>query len=425
MILRTAKLAIPGLVCAVVVSAPSSAQNLLNNGSFDTNVDGWTIPASTVTTTFRGDLGSTLTGGSGPGCMEVSHDSNTGGTNGPFQQVAVTAGTTYTLSVGFRVPSADNPAVSVWVDLAWVDEFGITISWYDSLYDSISTRDAWFGMSGSTTAPAGAVGARVFLRVGAPSDDLETRASVALFDDVSLVQVTGNEVTQELYVPAGAAVHGQQSTYWSTDGWFSNLTDTTVSISGSFLRQGQDNSAAVASPTVLGSVSPEGFVKLDDLVSMLGVSEAAGGICLVASATGIGLPSELVKATTHTYTPNPYGDGVYGQGIPAVSAGTLGTAIVPGVFQGSELRTNVGALNTSSSSISLKVTVLNAAGNEEASTTWTLQPYEQRQVALPSLGISSLSGGTVKFELQGSGSFRGYTSTVDQSSGDAVYNEAR
>jgi hypothetical protein len=95
------------------------------------------------------------------------------------------------------------------------------------------------------------------------------------------------------------------------------------------------------------------------------------------------------------------------------------------VFQGSELRTNVGALNTSGSSISLRVTVLNAAGNEEASTTWTLQPFEQRQVSLPSLGLSNLTGGTVVFELQGGGSFRGYTSTVDQNSGDAVYNEAR
>ena len=419
-------LTLPLCVLAALLTGPTvQAQNLLSNGTFDTGVSGWSVPSSSITLAFRGDTGSTLPGGSDAGCLEVSHAFWNGSASGPYQQVAVTAGTSYTLAASFWVPTADNTARSAWVDLAWLDTNGLTISWYEDLLDSDISHDTWLRMSGTTTAPSGAVWAEVWLRVGTPAVPGETRPGVILYDDVSLVQVTATETTQSLFVPAGAAIHGQAGTYWSTDGWFSNLTEATVSISGAFLRQGQDNTSAVGSPTALGTVPPKGFVKLDDLATMLGVSEATGGIYLHASATGVGLPAELVKVTSHTFTPNPYGGGFYGQGIPAVSAGALSTGIVPGVFQGSTLRTNVGALNTSSGTISLKVTVLNAAGNEEASTTWTLQPYEQRQVGLPSLGVSSLSGGTVVFVLQGSGSFRGYTSTVDQHSGDAVFNEAR
>jgi len=69
--------------------------------------------------------------------------------------------------------------------------------------------------------------------------------------------------------------------------------------------------------------------------------------------------------------------------------------------------------------------VYKADGGQAKSVNWTLQPYEQRQVSLPSLGVNELDGGLVTFTAGRGTSFRGYTSTVDQNSGDAVYNEAR
>jgi len=288
-----------------------------------------------------------------------------------------------------------------------------------------AAQDTWVRLSTTVSAPAAATKARVWFGIFPSQDESEPDPAIVYWDDIYLAAAEGGEVVQSLFVPAAAAVHGQQGTYWSTDGWFSSLVDATVTVSGAFLYQGQDNSAAVANPSVLGTIPPDGFTKLADLVTMLGLSEKTGGLYLELSATGGSLPAALGTATTHTYTPNPSGDGVYGQGIPAVPAGTLTKTVVPGVFQGSEMRTNVGALNTSGGTLTLDVTILNAAGNEVGSATWTLQPYEQRQVSLPSLGVTTLDGGTVIFEMSGHGSYRAYTSTVDQESGDAVYNAAR
>jgi len=269
------------------------------------------------------------------------------------------------------------------------------------------------------------VSARLWLGVRTSYEAGETRPGIVILDDALIAPVAPTSVDQNLFVPAGAAAHGLNQTYWSTGGWVSNLTDVTLTVSGGFLRQGQHNSSTVQSPTLLGTISPHGFLRLVDLVSVVGGTEDAGDLYFLASGEGVGLPLEPMSVTTHTFTSNPFGGGVYGRGIPAVSAGTEDTTAVPGVFQNADLRTNIGALNTSAQTITLGVVVFDPSGAAVASATWTLQPYQQRQVSLPSLGVTSLDWGTVVFQLDGGGSYRGHTSTVDQASGDAVYNAAR
>ena len=413
------------LVCtAMLLTGAASAGNLVTNPSFDTDASGWfLLDTASYRYSHRADMGSTLAGGSGPGCLEVDLMTYGGAWGGSYQSgMTVQAGTEYTLEASVYLPAENNSATGA-VLMVQLSKANGQPAGYKMIEQS-PTPGAWTRFTGTITAPAEAARAEVKIGVRPPNSSTETRPAVALFDDVFFGSGTDTTVTTSLFVPAAAAVHGAAGTYWSTNGWISNLSGSTVSIRGAFLRQGQDNTSAVGSPMVLGSVPPRGFTKVDDLVTALGGSEVTGGIYLAATATGDPLPAELVTVTTHTFTPNPYGDGVYGQGIPAVPAGTLAKATVPGVFQSSDLRTNVGALNTSSSTITVSVKVYDSAGTQKASASWTLQPYEQRQVSLPTLGVSQLEGGLVVFN-SGSTSYRGYTSTVDQNSGDAVYNEAR
>ncbi|MCD4748326.1 MAG: hypothetical protein K8R59_03040, partial [Thermoanaerobaculales bacterium] len=118
--------------------------------------------------------------------------------------------------------------------------------------------------------------------------------------------------------------------------------------------------------------------------------------------------------------------GSYGQGIPAVGPGVVGVTVAPGAWQNADRRTNVGALNTSNQTIKVRVQVIDGMGATVATETWTLEPYGQRQVSLSSLGVLQLNGGSVVFEMtSGAGSYRGYLSTIDAITGDAVYTAAQ
>lgn len=412
-------------VCAVA-GARADAQNLVPNASFDYDVSGWELPGATVEVDFRSGDGSDLPGGSGPGCAEVRHYFWNGGSSGPGQVVGpVTAGATYQLEGSYLLPSADNVADGVALSLYWLDVDG-----RDFAYDHVSAwpieADHWMRLNEEFVAPAGAASVWLRLMVGNPNLSNETRPGIVYFDDIWFAEAGVDTASQVLFVPAAASVSGVGGTFWTTNGWFSNLVDFPVTLAAAFLPQGQGNAAAVASPIELGVIPPHGFLQLDDLVARLGVTEVAGGVYVLATADAGGQPALLVAGTTHTFTPNPSGDGVYGQGLPAVSAGGRQQVVAPGLYQGASFRTNVGVLNTSADTITVALELRDPAGGTVVATTWTLAPYEQRQQSLRSLGVTQLQGGTLLVTRQSQlGTFRAYTSTVDQASGDAVYNEAR
>lgn len=411
-------------VLAGLAALPASAQNLLANPAFDNGHDGWQPNDSRIELVHRGDLGSPLDGGSGPGALEVRFAYWASSFNGCHQMVDVEPGVTYDLGTSFRMPATDNPANLAGTFVQWFDADSTYLTGH-SFVRVNPTRDTWLRIDEQVSAPAGAVQARFWLVVGTPSLEDETNPGVAVFDDAFFGEA-GVETVQELFVPAAALAQGREGTSWSTSGWFSNATDVPVDLFAALLRQGQGNAAAVASPVSLGTIPPRGFLRLDDLVGMLGGSQLTGGLYLRASASGIAQGAAVVTVTTHTFTPNPLGGGSYGQGIPASRAGSAGETRLPGVFQNASLRTNVGVLNTSGNQVTLEIRVFDANGGQLSLTGWSLQPYEQRQVGLPVLGVDSLEGGTVTFRVtSGGGSILGYASTVDQLSGDAIYNAAR
>ena len=235
-----------------------------------------------------------------------------------------------------------------------------------------------------------------------------------------------NGLSAVLYLSAAASASGVAGTYWYTDAWIHNRAEVDVDVFGAFLAQGRDNSSVLASLQSLGTIAAGGFLEVADIVSALGQSGKVGGVYLAATPLEATGTADLIAASSHTWTGNPFGDGTYGQGITAVSAGTEDELRVPGLIQTSAFRTNVGALNTSYSDITVRIRILDGSGTQRADVLWDLQPYEQRQASLASLGLSQLAGGTCVFNVTaGPESFIGYASIVDNNSGDAVYVEAR
>lgn len=406
---------------ASLAAATVTGQNLLVNPEFDASGAGWTEANDSVEAVWREEVGSTLAGGSGPGALEIRFSFWNGASSGVHQEVAVIAGTAYAVGVSFFAPATDNPAGDAPLFIDWYGSGGTQLG-SDVLHPSPFVTGRWARISGRVTAPPDAVKARFFPAVTNPADPSETRPGVIWIDD-ALFGVEGTGVTaQELFLPAGASVPGLLGTHWTTDGWFHNRATTQVELLGAFLAPGADSSDAVSSPVSLATLSPGESLVLPDLVASLGGSGRTGGVYLRAEAQGVGQPLPFFFATSTTSTPNPLGGGAYGQGIPAVTAGGGAVQVAPGAFQDAARRTNVGALNTSDFAVHLEVVVLDGDGGRVAEVTWTLAPYEHRQAGLPSLGVASVTGGTVVFtRTSGLGSYRGYTSTVDAVTGDAVY----
>jgi len=231
----------------------------------------------------------------------------------------------------------------------------------------------------------------------------------------------------ELFVPAAASALGQAGTHWTTSGWFLNLTPTTVTVRGAFLQQGRSNLGVVRSPITIASLPPLAFLEVADIVKILGGSGKAGALYFTFEPLGQIQTTDMVRVTTYTSTPNHLGDGAYGQGIPAVTAGIAEGAYVSGLFQNAVHRTNLGVVNTSGERITLRIEFSDAGGLPiGVAVEWILEPYEHRQRGLPDLGVSQIDGGGARITLHSAeGSFRAYTSTVDQITGDAAYNAAQ
>lgn len=407
----------------LLIATAATAQNLVVNDSFDFDITGWTENSDTIAISHRADVGSTIDGGSGPGSLEVRLSYANGGSSGPEQEInGIQEGVSYLAGGSYFLDADDNPIVGADLLVLWYNTDGIDIA-----LDWVSVFpvefDTWVRVEETVTAPAGAVRAVLRLTGDTPNDSGEQRDSVVFWDDVWFSEEGADEAVQRLFVPAAANVAGLGGTDWTTDGWISNAISFPVDLWAAFLPQGEDNTNRIDNPIMLTTIPANGFVRLHDLVGMLGEDEVSGGLYLEARAQASGLPATLVTVTTHTFTPNPAGEGVYGQGLPAAGPGTQGQVVIPGLFRNPSLRTNVGVLNTSGENLQVLINIRDASGTEIADATWNLAPYGQRQVGLNSFGVGTLTGGTVRItRVGGTGSFRAYTSTVDQESGDAVYN---
>jgi hypothetical protein len=400
---------------------PAPAQNLLENGSFDSNIDGWESNNPTIQLTHRADIGSDLADGSGPGAIEVRFPAGTNG-GGARQQVAVLANTTYTVGASVYLPS----------EVTSVEALTLWVYYYDHQNSSIANEsfkpddlvaDQWTRVSSLVTTPPDTAYIRLMVGVFNYSDS--PPEGYAYWDDALVAFPEDGTTSQQAYIVAGADTPGLEGTYWTTDGWVSNLTDETLTLRSAFLDQSGDNTNAVTNAQEIASIPAHGAVVLSNLIGLVGGS-GSGGIYLNGSVPGFDHEQPLMAVSSYTATPAVLTSGSFGQGIPAIAKGSSATAAASGAFQNAQRRTNVGVLSTCDRPITVRIDVVDVTGVTRASKSWTLQPYQHRQKSLSSLGVDTLNGGTVIFTNTGEyGSYGGYLSTVDAVTGDAVFVAAQ
>lgn len=132
----------------------ASAQNLVSNGNFDTNVIGW-VPESAASLEWDGALGSP-----GPGSARITNtDAGPGQGHGISQCLGtVTAGRLYNWGGRLYFPSGQARTGSVQIGLRWLNGPGCTGSDISQPRLSTTAQSSWVPLTASNQpAPAGAV----------------------------------------------------------------------------------------------------------------------------------------------------------------------------------------------------------------------------------------------------------------------------
>ena len=158
---------------------------------------------------------------------------------------------------------------------------------------------------------------------------------------------------------------------------------------------------------------------LEDVVGgLLGRSTGVGGLEITS-------PEPRLVVTSRTY--NQSTSGTYGQGIPGFPLASALTAEASGEIAGlvetDAYRTNLGFLNASPSTVSVRADFRDDAGALLGTKSWTLAPYSQTQSnqVLKGVSTSPVPGARATISLQGGGAVFAYASVVDNRTGDPVF----
>ncbi|WP_223787124.1 hypothetical protein [Marinicella meishanensis] len=130
---------------------PASAQNLLANGTFDTDVSGW---FAFTTITHASDEGAPISGqGSLLNTGVFNNNSSFPAISDPF---VVTPGHWYLTGASYKVPAA-SPVPWAWYQIFWYDAGELEVGRSDMVSGVFGApKDQWHDMAGLSQAPANA-----------------------------------------------------------------------------------------------------------------------------------------------------------------------------------------------------------------------------------------------------------------------------
>jgi plastocyanin len=222
----------------------------------------------------------------------------------------------------------------------------------------------------------------------------------------------------EKFVAAAARAHGANNTFFLTELRVVNLTSATLQIDVAWLPSNSDNAQPVVVPVEIAGRSSR---QIDDVVlTLFGLQEGVGALRL--SSTGDFL------ASSRTYTTSSNGcPGTFGQYIDAAPIGEAGRKlIVPNVrlsgSPASGFRTNVGAVNTTSSAATARVTLRAAGGASLGERTLAIPPLGHIQQSVAQLfDKAAMTDDNLFLELDSTQPLLAYVSVVDNASADPIF----
>lgn len=232
--------------------------------------------------------------------------------------------------------------------------------------------------------------------------------------DFSLSPVP-NQSREAIFVSAAANAQGGNGTFFRTDVWIFNPSDSNANVTITFLVAGRDNRDAQGRSI---NVLPQQQVALSNILqTVFELSSMTGALKFESE--------QRIRVTSRTYNvpPDSTVTGTFGLSIPGLPlSSSIGRGLIAGLSNNDTSRTNVGVLNPQPNPITVTFKLFRADGTLLAEGSKGFAPLEwfQANTIFSFLGVTQpIDNAYLRIEST-EGSFFSYGSVVDQKSGDGT-----
>lgn len=222
--------------------------------------------------------------------------------------------------------------------------------------------------------------------------------------------------TETWLLPAVASVSGANGTSWQSQLEVLNPTGVSSTVTLTFLETGREREPSIPHELTVESGQ---LLRIDDVVEELFDLRTSGALLLKSSGP--------LRATSRTFTtsaPDAAFEGTFGQRIPAIPMSTVLSpgmlASLPALREDEGFRSNVGFVNPTPDPAVVEILALSLLGEQQASTTIELAPWEHRQLNHFLRTLGGLEQATLELVVH-QGRVAAYASVVDNVTGDPVY----
>ena len=215
----------------------------------------------------------------------------------------------------------------------------------------------------------------------------------------------------ERFVPIVAQIQGANGSYWNTEIWLTNVSESPASYAMTFLPAGQNNADLLLRGNDSHSIGPRETVDLKAIVP-----PGKTGALKIVTSDGV-----LIRCRVF----NTHGHGSVGQLVPALTRdqmiGPGSRGILTPLVRNGQFRTNIGFFNPSENPVQIRVEIWTDQGKLAGTASYALDPGSQVQINdfLLQFKINRADGFHVV--VTADGPCAAYATLVDRRSGTATF----
>ncbi len=207
---------------------------------------------------------------------------------------------------------------------------------------------------------------------------------------------------QDLFLVSVGRGPGAQDSYWYATMWIYNPSAKTATVDVSFLQRGVSNQSPISSTMTVRSGATA--TVNDVLFTLFGFEEAFGALRVTSNR------KIVVAARSYNLTEAGLANsqGQFMAALPVeLAIGEGESASVPGITQPADgsFRSNFAVVEATGHAVDIDVRLLNPSGKSIATKSFSLDPYEPKQINVGQLqGTTTVGGGRIEVSVtSGSG----------------------